>query len=356
METELDWPAVASLCGLTYPLARSELLATFRRHPRKLARRLAETLRQHYALGTLPLPIRSILAHEHVELRAASLPFSHGSLLREGNNVVIAINKATAPCRQKFTICHELGHLLLYRLSRVFWPECDKPPSLFHGENVSGIGTEERFCDWFAAYLLIPPDILGEFAEWPSMSVEKLYARAQSLQVCLEPLLWHVIEHAPFRGGAARFQLRRTPAQVGKPCDPARFEVLLTQVIFPRHPKERRQLPRLVSPASDLYRIFSALNSTIAHGNPVSERRYGDVLLDIAPFTGRHTLLVKAIGHAIWILIIPPEGELASAPACQIHLVPDDPAMGMVQGSLFDELTVADVATPHDQRAKSPVC
>jgi Zn-dependent peptidase ImmA (M78 family) len=38
-----------------------------------------------------------------------------GMLLREGDSVVIGVNEAHAESRQRFTVAHELGHLILHR-------------------------------------------------------------------------------------------------------------------------------------------------------------------------------------------------------------------------------------------------
>lgn len=74
-------------------------------------------------------------------------------LFRDARRTVIGVNASHAPTRQRFTIAHELGHLLLHE-SRPMIVDTH----LYRRDEVSSMGTkpEEREANGFAAELLMP--------------------------------------------------------------------------------------------------------------------------------------------------------------------------------------------------------
>jgi Zn-dependent peptidase ImmA (M78 family) len=78
-----------------------------------------------------------------------------GMLLRRGEEKVIGVNQAHADVRQRFTVAHELGHLLLHRGRPLI---LDAGTSVNFRDKVSSMATdrEEMEANRFAAALLAP--------------------------------------------------------------------------------------------------------------------------------------------------------------------------------------------------------
>ena len=82
-----------------------------------------------------------------------------GFLYRQDKEVVIGINRDQAPVRQRFTIAHELGHLLLHERSQVHIDRGFRV-RLRSGSSRDGIDRYEMEANRFAAELLVPIDFL----------------------------------------------------------------------------------------------------------------------------------------------------------------------------------------------------
>ncbi|WP_405444682.1 ImmA/IrrE family metallo-endopeptidase [Streptomyces erythrochromogenes] len=78
-----------------------------------------------------------------------------GMLLRRGEEKVIGVNDAHAPVRQRFTVAHELGHLVLHRGRPLI---LDTGTRVNFRDSVSSMATdrEEMEANRFAAALLAP--------------------------------------------------------------------------------------------------------------------------------------------------------------------------------------------------------
>jgi Zn-dependent peptidase ImmA (M78 family) len=82
-----------------------------------------------------------------------------GMLLREPERVIIGVNSFHAPVRQRFTIAHELGHLVLHRGRALI---LDTPVRVNFRDRTSSLATdrEEMEANRFAAALLMPADLV----------------------------------------------------------------------------------------------------------------------------------------------------------------------------------------------------
>ena len=78
-----------------------------------------------------------------------------GMCTKEKEDVVICINSTTSYGRQRFTLAHELYHILFEDVTRVI---CDMNLGL--DKSVS-----EKEADMFASYLLMPFDALSQFSD-----------------------------------------------------------------------------------------------------------------------------------------------------------------------------------------------
>lgn len=63
-----------------------------------------------------PVDVAEIARRLGVEIRHPSAPGWSGAVSSEGDHAVMWINPSDAPVRQRFTMAHELGHLMLHPL------------------------------------------------------------------------------------------------------------------------------------------------------------------------------------------------------------------------------------------------
>jgi hypothetical protein len=92
-----------------------------------------------------PLPLERIAQSLGVdEVRCVPL-LEEGRLERSSTGTRILLNSEAPPPRQRFTLAHELGHLVLA-----------DPGQPLVARRAGTFTSEERFCDSFAAALLIP--------------------------------------------------------------------------------------------------------------------------------------------------------------------------------------------------------
>ena len=82
-----------------------------------------------------------------------------GFLYREGGEIVIGVNRDQAFVRRRFTVAHELGHLLLHEYGQI---HVDRGFRVRLRSSVSseGIDQDEMEANRFAAEILMPLDFL----------------------------------------------------------------------------------------------------------------------------------------------------------------------------------------------------
>lgn len=108
-----------------------------------------------------------------------------GMCTKEKEDIIICINSATSYGRQRFTLAHELYHVLYEEnLQRVI---CDM--------NMSGDKPEsEQEADQFASYLLMPYDALLEYEEDKSKwTLEKVIDAEQFFQISHQAMLHRLV-------------------------------------------------------------------------------------------------------------------------------------------------------------------
>ena len=83
-----------------------------------------------------------------------------GLLIRQGESAVIGVAKQQSKERQRFTIAHELGHLLLHEAEEI---HIDKQFRVYLRSKVSSTAADVREIEanTFAASLLMPKDFLS---------------------------------------------------------------------------------------------------------------------------------------------------------------------------------------------------
>lgn len=124
----------------------------------QLAESLADVIRQtHPDARRVPVNVRSLA----YQLGVTSIDFARlvedGRLETDGRDARILLRENTNSRRTQFTIAHELGHLLL-----------TEPGQASVERRLVTDSDVERFCDQFAAALLLPRDwVRGRFSHSP---------------------------------------------------------------------------------------------------------------------------------------------------------------------------------------------
>jgi len=142
-----------------------------------------------------PVPVKKLARMQGAKVRFE--PYEDddqglsGILFREGDKKIIGVNSLHAPVRQRFTIAHEIGHLVLhdedlfvdgaaYTISR------DRKSS-------RAIDQKEIDANQFAACLLMPKGFLAQRLEkGKAVALSKLYELAEEFRVSAEAMTFRL--------------------------------------------------------------------------------------------------------------------------------------------------------------------
>lgn len=122
----------------------------------------AGALRRQFGREGIPVPVEDLAHDLDVELHYR--PFEgdiSGMLFRDGTRKVLGVNSAHAYTRQRFTIAHELGHLLLHEGRAITVDKAARVNvrvNLRNGKSSLATDREEIDANQFAAALLMPED------------------------------------------------------------------------------------------------------------------------------------------------------------------------------------------------------
>jgi Zn-dependent peptidase ImmA (M78 family) len=106
-----------------------------------------------------PVPIEKIAASQGAQITYAAFDGEvSGVLYRESNRVLIAVNSTHAPTRQRFTIAHEVGHLLMHKGRPVV---VDRLVRVNMNLRDGTSSKEEIEANAFAAELLMPRKLIA---------------------------------------------------------------------------------------------------------------------------------------------------------------------------------------------------
>ena len=164
----------------------------------KAATRVLEERR----VSTLPVPVEDIAQHHSLVLYESMEDEISGMLIplkepKLGKDWVILVNKDHSKTRQRFTLAHELGHLVLHGYTT---PHADRGYKLRYRNASSATGSvlEEVEANQFAAELLMPEKALlkrieGQGFEYVSQDEDeddpKLAKLARDLKVSRQALM-----------------------------------------------------------------------------------------------------------------------------------------------------------------------
>jgi len=122
-------------------------------NPRREALRVLE---KHHRTHRLPVDIEAI-AGEYATVAKRPLDRDVSAVLAplEGGKWLILVNEEHVEVRQRFSIAHELGHLLLHAYTA---PHADRAFRFRDARSSEGSALEEIQANRFAAELLMPAD------------------------------------------------------------------------------------------------------------------------------------------------------------------------------------------------------
>jgi Zn-dependent peptidase ImmA (M78 family) len=124
------------------------------------ARETARSVLKKHGITSAPVPVDRIARKLGVRVQFAPLDndLSGMAHIRDGI-VVVGVNSLHAPNRQRFTLAHELGHVVLHRLILEGAVHVDRV--LLRDRNSStGTDQQEIEANAFASELLMPTEIL----------------------------------------------------------------------------------------------------------------------------------------------------------------------------------------------------
>jgi Zn-dependent peptidase ImmA (M78 family) len=124
--------------------------------------RLVRQLLQRYQVHRPPVPVNEIARKEGAEIVINKFNNEiSGLLLRTNDKVIIGVEKTQPETRQRFTISHELAHLLLHDGKEVR-VDTNFRINLRSPESSTAEDVEEIEANAFAASLLMPEEFLKE--------------------------------------------------------------------------------------------------------------------------------------------------------------------------------------------------
>lgn len=112
-----------------------------------------------------PIPVERLARTLGAKLRYSPLDEELSGMVYIKDNVpIIGVNALHHPNRQRFTIAHECGHLLLHRaeITREIHVDKDFPMLMRNAVSSTGVEEMEVEANFFAAEFLMPESFIGE--------------------------------------------------------------------------------------------------------------------------------------------------------------------------------------------------
>ena len=164
--------------------------------PTRRIETLVRKLLQEQNIQAPPIPVDEVARTLGAQIRYSPLEGElSGMTFREKNRVVVGVNSLHHPNRQRFTIAHEIGHMLLHKgkeihIDRAFLV------SLRDAVSSQAVDQEEIDANRFAAELLMPRHMLIEDLKEREIDYENekdLRPIAAKYRVSLQALTFRLI-------------------------------------------------------------------------------------------------------------------------------------------------------------------
>lgn len=233
---------------------------------------MAGDVREHFGTTDVPVKLGPVLEGLGVRVRFGTR-FTNGSIQRDGKHLLLSLNPDLHPARLRFTVAHEIGHLVL-------------ESALTHAPSQLSIGAascssrwhKEAFCDAFAANLLIPEEAIAPLSVWETFSIAGLVRKAGELRVSISAAAHRALEVASQDGAYIWFRYGT------KPTDRQEYRWRVSEGAVPNLP--RSFIPRYASLPEDT-RILRA--SSREH-----EIFVPDAIMKFGSLRGKRDVLVKS--------------------------------------------------------------
>lgn len=136
---------------------------------RKSIRNHVQKLLEENAVISAPVPVERIAKSLDAQMRFSPLDDElSGMVYVKDGTPIIGVNALHHPNRQRFTIAHECGHLVLHRAEITKEIHVDKGfPTMLMRDSVSATGVNEMEVEanLFAAEILMPASFLAQSLE-----------------------------------------------------------------------------------------------------------------------------------------------------------------------------------------------
>jgi Zn-dependent peptidase ImmA (M78 family) len=140
----------------------------------RLLRRYASRILERHGVTHPPVPVERIAKELGVQLRFVPYEGELAGMLarHSGSEPIIGVNSKHPRARQRFTIAHELGHLILHDVEM----HIDRDFKVMRRNATSSLAQDplEIEANRFAAELLMPYDMLLEDVEATGVDMEHL--------------------------------------------------------------------------------------------------------------------------------------------------------------------------------------
>ena len=142
---------------------------------RSAIQRRARDLLEEQRVTAAPVPIERIAKALDAQLRFSPLDDGlSGMVYVNGGVPIIGVNALHHPNRQRFTLAHEVGHLVLHRAEITKQIHVDKgfPMLMRNTASAEGVDEMEIEANFFAAELLMPEEFLARSLEGKSLDID----------------------------------------------------------------------------------------------------------------------------------------------------------------------------------------
>lgn len=123
----------------------------------------AEELLKRFGISAAPVPVYEIARALGVDL--VFEPYRgdkiSGMLHRKGGHAVIGVNSLEPEARKRFSVAHELGHLVLHK-GKFF---LDGRLNFRNARSALGVDKQEIEANLFASHLLMPESLINTYVE-----------------------------------------------------------------------------------------------------------------------------------------------------------------------------------------------
>ncbi|MEQ9112468.1 MAG: ImmA/IrrE family metallo-endopeptidase [Rhodospirillaceae bacterium] len=142
---------------------------------RKAIQQRAAAILNEYDMTSAPVPVERIAKRLEAQVRFSPLDDElSGMVYVKDGTPIIGVNALHHPNRQRFTIAHEVGHLLLHRaeITKEIHVDKDFPMLMRDAVSSTGVNEMEVEANLFAAEILMPADFLVRSLDGQSFDID----------------------------------------------------------------------------------------------------------------------------------------------------------------------------------------